>query len=221
MNVLKILKGLPIEKICGVGPRLKVRFNLLGIRTCDQLAEYPEYILVEHFGVMGRWLKAVCRGEEVGTLADKEDDSAPPKSVGHSQTLREVTSDQEFIKDWTYLLSSMVAARLRRGDLQGKTVHFYISDGFASGFSKQKTFADPTYDGQEIYHRCLHIIGLLGIQRLCARVLAVSVTNLSPLDNHFLFERQIKRDRLLKSLDRINDRFGEWTIFPASLKGAQ
>ncbi len=220
-EMLKVMKTIPVEKICGVGPRLTKRFHLLGIYSCGELAEFPEKVLIEHFGIMGRWLRGVCRVEEVGIFDDEQDAEAPPKSVGHSQTLREVTGDQQFVKDWIYLLSEMVGQRLRRKGLQGRTVHFYISNGFEAGFAKQKTFVEPTYDGYEIYQHCLHIIRMLGIDRLSARVLAVSVSHLSSLDDRYLFEKDIRRDRLLKQMDLINDRFGPWTVFPASLQGAK
>ncbi len=217
-EALAVLQNLPIEKICGIGERLRERFNRLGIQTCGQLAEYPNQLLKEHFGVIGLWLKAACQIKEMGDIGYAKEKEASPKSVGHSQTLREVTRDQEYIRGWIYLLSEMVAQRLRWMRLQGRRVYFYISDGFGGGFSKQKTFVEPTYDGYEIYERCLSIIHLMNLSHLIARVLAVSVSMLSVADPNSLFEDDLKRDRLLHHLDSINTKYGEWTIFPAALK---
>ena len=219
-EALAILRNLPVEKICGIGERLKRRFHLLGIATCGQLAEYPPEVLKEHFGIVGLWLRATCRVEDFGEIEYVTDADAPPKSVGHSQTLRCTTNDQQFIKDWIYLLSEMVAQRLRRKELMGRTVHFYISDAVGGGFAKQKTFLEPTYDGREICQRCLHILKLLNFSYLCARVLGVSVSHLSPADNCYLFDGPVRRDQLMHSVDRINRKFGEWTVYPAALKNA-
>jgi len=220
-QALKVLKDLPIEKICGIGDHLKKRFHRLGIQTCGELGRCPQDILEAHFGIIGTWLKAACLVEDKGDISYFEDHNSPPKSVGHSQTLRTPTNDEEYIKDWVYLLSEMVAQRLRRKDLQGRTVHFFMSDGFGGGHGKQKTFAQPTYDGYEIYQRCLSIMESFHLSCLCVRVLGVSVSHLSVADHHYLFEPQMKRDRLLTYLDTINDKYGEWTVFPASLKEAQ
>jgi hypothetical protein len=114
----------------------------------------------------------------------------------------------------------MVAQRLRRKDLQGRTVYFHISDGIGGGVSRRRTYHTPTYDGAEIYHRCLDIIRSFGMKELCARFLAVSVSNLAPAGHHYLFDREVRRENLMKTVDRVNDRFGEWTVYPASLRNA-
>ncbi len=211
------VRRLPIEKICGIGSRLKRRFNLLGVFNCEQLSHFPDAVLKQHFGVVGLWLKAVALGQDAGGVGFTVEGEAPPQSVGHSQTLREVTSDQVYIHEWIYLLSEMVGERLRRKRLQGRTVHFYFSDGFEGGWGKQKTFNEPTYDGREICRRCCTIIQLLKIKALTVRMLAVSVTGLVPAQDAYLFDNDQRRVRLLESMDAINHRFGEWTVFPASV----
>lgn len=220
-EIIEQLKDMPVEKICGIGSRLKRRFNLLGVHTCGQLADYPTDLLQRHFGVIGVWLKTACLVEDIVDIDYFERANNPPKSIGHSQTLRETTDDVEFIKEWIYLLSEMVGQRMRRKRLQGKTVYFYISDGFERGFSKRITFAQPSNDGLEIYQRCLQIIDQLNIEHLYARVLGVSVSNLQAAYDDYLFEEDKRRSRLIEHMDHINDRFGEWTIYPASLKRAR
>jgi len=226
-QILEVLEDLPIEKICGIGGQLQKRFNCLGVFSCGELAQYPAEILKQHFGKIGLWLKAAAKAEDVGTIGYYAEKGAPPKSVGHSQTLRQVSTDEEFIKHWLYLLSEMVGQRLRAKQLQGKTVYVYLNAGFEPvdpldlrSYSKQKTFSEATYDGCEIYHRVLHVLKLMNIPSLQVRVLAVSVSHLQKADTLYLFEDSQKRDRLMMSLDRINNRWGEWTVCPASLKEA-
>lgn len=214
------LKYLPVEKICGIGPRLKRRFNLLGIQTCGQLTKFPDYVLKEHFGVIGLWLKKACLVEDFSDIRFCEEYPLPPKSVGHSQTLKESSDDRAFINEWIYLLSEMTAQRLRKKCLQGKTVYCYMADGFTGGVSKQKTYYDATYDGYEIYQRCLEIINLARLSNFSVRVLGVSVSGLSEANGLYLYEDMNRRERLMKNIDLINEKHGPWTIFPASLKRA-
>jgi DNA polymerase IV len=216
-EALKVMKDLPVEKICGIGGRLKRRFHHLGIETCGQLAVFPEEILKSQFGVMGLWLRSACRVEDSATIGCYLGAPDPPKSVGHSQTLRATTDNWDYIATWIFLLSEMVSCRLRRLRLQGRTVHLYLSDGFLGGFAKQKTFSQATYDGYEIYQRCLHIAKLMGLSSWQVRVLGVSVAQLVPADPHYLFSAQRRRESLLHQLDAINDKYGEWTIYPAQL----
>ena len=219
-EIKKALKDLPVEKICGIGERLKRRMNLLGIATCGELAKFPSDLLKKEFGVIGIWLKMVCLVDDVSNIPFFVDNHVPPKSVGHSQTLRRASCDQQFIRDWIYLLSEMVAARMRKKNLQGRTVYFYISDGIGGGCSRQRTYHEATFDGFEIYQRCLDIVHSFHFKNLCARVLGVSVSNLTKADTCYLFEKDIKRNTLMKSVDQLNDKFGEWTVYPASLKNA-
>ncbi len=220
-EVLTLLTTLPVEKICGIGPRLKERFHYLGVYTCGDLVQYPNSLLKKQFGVVGLWLKAACLVEDISDIPFFADGKPKPKSVGHSQTLRYVSTDQDFIHDWFYLLSEMVAQRLRRQKLQGRTVYIYVADGFKGGHSKRKTFIEPTYDGYEIYQRCLEIIDIFPCKELLVRVLGVSVSNLEPANAIYLFDKDIKRERLIQSIDHINNKHGEWTVYPASLRCAR
>ncbi len=213
-QVLGLMKNLSVDKVCGIGRNLKSRFNHLGVETCGQLAGYPDHLLKDYFGVTGLWLKSACRAEDTSEIGGYTQED-PAKSVGHSQTLREPSCDHEYVRTWMYLLSEMVAHRLRRKKLQGRTVFFYLADGFSGGRAKRKTFQEPTYDGYEIYQRACRILESMRLTSFCARVLGVSVSGLSDADNTYLFEEQNRRDRLLRSVDKINDKYGDWTIYPA------
>ncbi len=217
----EVLKSLSVEKICGIGPRLKRRFSSLGIETCGQLAEYPDAVLKEHFGVVGLWLKSSCLIEDTVSCSYFQKAPDTPKSVGHSQTLKRACADQEYIKNWMYLLSEMIAGRLRHLQRQGRTIFFYFSSDFHQGCARQKTFQEPTYDGYEIYQRVLKVLQEMNVNELIVRVLGINVSNLCEANNRYLFQRQKKRERLLQEIDHINDRFGSWTICPAALKNAE
>jgi len=213
-QVLGAMKNMPVDKVCGIGRHLKRRFNHLGVETCGQLADYPDNLLKDYFGVTGLWLKAACRAED-SSVIEFYTHKDPAKSIGHSQTLREPSNDMEYVRTWIHLLSEMVAHRMRRKRLQGRTVYFYLADGFSGGWAKRKTFQESTYDGYEIYARACRILEMLKLSSFSVRVLGVSVSGLSAADNTYLFDEQNRRDRLLHSVDAINEKYGDWTIYPA------
>ncbi len=213
----EILKDLPVENICGIGSEMKNKLNSLDIFTCGQLARVEVRLLVKNFGKLGTWLHLVSNGRDPISAVNFSAKEEVPKSVGHSQTLRRATSEPEVIRSFMYLLSEMVALRLRKLNIQGKTVTLFISSDYVTGACRQRTFSQFTYDGAEIFKRSLLLLKLFNFRHLIVRLLGVSVSNFTKSETFYLFEEDAKREKLVRNLDKINRNFGEWTIFPASL----
>ena len=104
---------MPIEKICGIGPRMTMYLQQMSVFTCGQLWDISETILVERFGKYGCWLKQTARGEGSSLVKFTAEQRSAPKSVGHSYTLEKDIANPELIYGWVRLLCEMVAARLR------------------------------------------------------------------------------------------------------------
>lgn len=213
----EILRDLPVENICGIGSELKKKLNSLRIFTCGQLAQVKFESLVKNFGKLGEWLHFVSNGIDPISAVNFGVDANPPKSVGHSQTLRQATSEPEVIRSFMYLLSEMVALRLRKLNIRSKTVTLFISSDYLTGSSRQKTFSLFTCDGAEIFKRALFLLKLFNFKHPVVRLLGVSVSNFTENEPLYLFEEDLRREMLIKNLDKINRTFGEWTIFPAAL----
>lgn len=213
-----VFKSLPVQVICGIGPSLKARLNSLGIVTLKDLFEAPEQVLTSHFGKVGGWLYEAVRTNKDLPVAFFDIPEGPPKSIGHSYTLSRETSSNETIFAWIRLLSEMVSTRLRQQNLEAKTLHLYLLNlNENRGFSRQKTFSQPTSDGCELYKRCRGIVGLNKGINFMVRAIGVTSSNFVHQEGLFLFNEQAKRHNLLKSLDSINRKIGEWSIFPASV----
>jgi DNA polymerase-4 len=217
-NLYTIIKGLPIEKICGIGPALTAHLQALGIFTCDQLKVAPENILIDNFGQStGHWLYAVLRTDENLTWQKGEiDASETPKSIGHSYTLPRETRDKNIIYAWLRMLSEMVAERARKGHFTGRTVTLWISSKNDSS-NRQKTYSIPTNDGWEIFVRSRAILGQKKGIIPVVRALGVSLSGLISDCALPLLTEQKKREALLSAMDRVNARYGDWTLSPAVL----
>ena len=216
-QVTDFLRDIPVEAVPGIGPRLKEQLNLLSVFTCGQLHALDLEFLAGRFGKAGSWMWGISRLEDGYQISNWESGELPPKSVGHSYTLEREIRRLDTLKVWIRLLSEMVAYRLRRDDLQAKVTHLYINapDDF---FSREKKFYSPTYDAGEIYRRCLIILKTFNFKSVRARALGVSASCLVPAEHQHLFEKDKKREQLIFALDKINERFGEWSICPAVLK---
>jgi len=221
-NLDAFIQDVPVEKVCGIGPALTAHLQTLGIVTCDQLKTIPENILINNFGKStGHWLYAILRTDENSTYQKGESETPEiPKSVGHSYTLPRETYDQKVINAWLRMLSEMVAERMRKYGLLGRTTSLWISSRNAS-FFRQKTHPIPTSDGSEIFVRSRGILsqrkGQIGPVRALGVTLSGLVSDCAPP----LLTEQKKREALLKAMDQVNAKYGDWTLSPAVLSFIQ
>lgn len=216
-RVLDFLKDIPVEDVPGIGPRLKEQLNLLCVFTCGQLHDLTAEFLVGRFGKVGAWMRGISRMEDGYEINNWENEELPPKSIGHSYTLEKDIYRVETLRVWIRLLSEMVAYRLRKAGLQARVIHLYLREG-NSFLSRQRTFYSATSDASEIYRRCLLIFNSFSCRGIGVRALGVSTSSLVPSEEIFLFETDKKRHCLIRTVDAINEKFGEWAIHPAVLK---
>jgi DNA polymerase-4 len=215
-EIEEILRDLPVERLQGIGPKLEEALKSMGILTCGQLGRFPVPQLTKRFGVIGERLHEMGLGLDESPVVplDKEEDA---KSISHSVTLEEDTSDLNLLKKVLLQLSERVSRRMRRDGFFGRRVTLTVrySDFFT--FSKQKTLSKWINSGNEIFRQAFEIFESIPHPKP-VRLLGVGVSHLKKewcqLD---LFEKREKKDQLLKAMDRVNERFGDWTLTWASL----
>jgi DNA polymerase-4 len=215
-DVEEILKDLPVSKLYGIGPKLTETLNSIGIFTCGQLGKFPVSSLSKRFGAIGEGLHEMGLGLDGSPVIpfDKEEDA---KSISHSVTLEEDTSDPNILRKVLLQLSERVSRRMRREGFYGKRIALTVrySDFFT--FSKQKTLSKWINSGNEIFQYASEIFKSVSHPKPI-RLLGVGVSLLKKewcqLD---LFEKRGKKDNLLKAMDRVNERFGDWTLTWAGL----
>jgi DNA polymerase-4 len=145
---------------------------------------------------------------------DEEEDA---KSISHSVTLEEDTSDPNLLRKVLLQLSERVSRRMRREGFYGKRIAITIRYSDFYTFSKQKTLSRLINSGNEIFHSAVELFESIPHPKTI-RLLGVGISFLKKewcqLD---LFEKRDKKDSLLKAMDRVNDRFGDWTLTWAGL----
>ena len=87
--------------------------------------------------------------------------------------------------------------------------------------SVQKTFKSPSKDGNDIYNKSLIIMGRIREKMPLVRALGVTCANLQKGGYLPLFPNQKRREQLLETIDRINDKLGDDTIYPAVISLAK
>jgi DNA polymerase-4 len=210
-EVEEILRDLPVSKLYGIGPKLTEALNSIGIFTCRQMGRFPISVLTKRFGIIGEGLHAMGLGLDDSPVVPF-DEEGNAKSISHSVTLEEDTSDPNMLRKVLLQLSERVSKRMRKEGFYGKRIAITVrySDFFT--FSKQKTLSKWMNSGNEIFQHAFETFKSVSHPKPI-RLLGVGMSLLKKewcqLD---LFEKRDKKDNLLKAMDRVNERFGDWTL---------
>jgi DNA polymerase-4 len=222
-KVETLYQRLKLTDIPGIASRTEKNLNLLGIKTLRNLRDYPQSKLVAHFGIMGYHLHKI--GQLQGSwyedaFGQEEGKDAPIKSMGHSYTLPNSTSESKLALQVLYKLSEMVGKRLRESGLCGNVVHFITSSADGNYFSRQHKINYFTEDGREIFMEASRIFNSAQGNHTFKsqlpktfRLIGVTVSGLKLSDKQeSLFEADRRKSMLIKFLDKINDKYGDFTI---------
>lgn len=237
-EAIKILDKVELDEICGIGPRIKARLNNMGIFNFSQLRKVPLPALLASFKSYGQTLYNMARGIDESSVVpfyEKEE----VKSIGHRHTLHHDTNNPEEIKQLLLKLTELIARRLRAKKLVGKTVSCWYREAFHSlgwnvfntgGWiaSNPRFFGDgmqttvsPTNDGLEIFKASWKIFHTIWSGDKI-RMVGVSISNLKPQNpqNLSLLPETRREEVILKAIDKINDKFGEFTLQRGTLLGS-
>ncbi len=215
-DVPKLIWPLPVEELIGVGERMKVHLNKLGIETIGDLAQFSVAVLKEKFGKYGEMLHQSAKG--IGDWIVNPSNFLEIKSVGHSYTLAYDTNDLEIIRWYIYYLASKVARRLQKENLVGKTITLVMRTADFTNIGKSETIGEYTNHPQIIadtaYQLFIKHCQIPIVIRNGIRLVGVSVSNLAKPSHQQLnlFCNQQKISRILASVGEIKDKYGEEVI---------
>ena len=219
------------DQICGIGRRLEERLREIGITQLLQIRLMPQGCLLASFGP--HWSKELVR------MAWGKDDSSVvpgrelglPKSVSRTYTLRREIFDKEEILAVVRNLVEEAAEKLRRARMAGRQFGLMIRGrGSSSRVSKMPpsiysqsdvllvTRKSYTSDPLTVFRELKRLFEKRRWQAP-VRFLGVWISLLaeeSALADCFFPEAR-RRKLILAAQDRINQRFGNYTLFPASL----
>ncbi|MHB8535977.1 MAG: DNA polymerase Y family protein [Sulfuricaulis sp.] len=210
------LAGVPMEKVCGLGPNTAEFLSFHGARTCGDVARLPMTVLARRYGVRGKYLWLACQGLDTEPVIT---DIAPPQSVGHGKVLPPRTAAAHVVETYLRHMCEKVAARLRRYDMQAGQLYiglrlqtpyeeigqlFLLPYGLPDGgsmFELARKFLGQRWHGEVVTH----------VQVTAAQLRPVS----GQLDLFSIGDsRTVNR---YSAVDRINTRYGEFTVAPAIL----
>jgi DNA polymerase-4 len=216
-NFNGILRELPVDKLHGLGKKTAESLRRIGISTIGELGDASSSLLTMHFGFWGHILKCMGQGIDNSPVSYywKYDDQ---KSMGHSHTLSADTSNPAIIKAYTLMLCQRVAMRLRNDGKAAYTVALTIRYKDFKTVCYRKTAGYLLDTPHGIYHICLKILREFIRIRKPIRLIGVSVTNLVNMsDQLYLIDEFNRSESLNRAVVMLNNKYGEFTIKPASL----
>jgi len=213
----RLYEKLKLTDIPGIARRTERNLGDLGIRSLADLRDYPESKLVAHFGIMGYHLHQMGQLEGSWKENLSEVDDEPIKSIGHMYTLPQEFRQQRVMKEVLYKLSEMVGARLRVNRLMGSVVHVYLRDAQYEGSCGSRKLGYFLEDGRDIYLEAMGILlgqnADLEFWQKNLYLIGVTVAGLAPRQHQqSLFKFDEKKRRLVRALDKVNDKYEDFTI---------
>lgn len=206
-QAIKILDQVGLDEICGIGPRIKSRLNKMGLFNFRQLRQVPLPILLFYFKSYGQFLYDAARGIDHSRIVpfyEKEE----VKSVGHRHTIDHDIKDPAEIKQILLKLCEMVAMRLRAKNLAGKTISCYYRTSHPWGVIGSHRTIFYANDGLEIFQNAWQIFQNIWHGEKI-RMIGISISNLKPPDLTLLHD---KKELINKILDKVNNKFGDFTL---------
>ena len=213
-----VFARLPVSEMVGIGKSTARALNSLGIRTLGRLAETPEELLRQEFGMMGPLLKRMARGEWGGRMRQEEERGPAEKSMGHERTFGEPLGDPIDLRGKLVALAEMVARRVRRAGCEGRVLTLKLRYSDFQTIHHQSVLPDPTDDEELLIEHAWRLLEETLAPGKTVRLLGLSLGRLKKkmrdegqLDifNAGVLER---RAVLYRAVDGLRDRFGERVV---------
>jgi DNA polymerase IV len=204
-NCIEKTNRVVVGEVCGIG---RARTRWLQERGAYTLEQARQLELPEELADL-IWLRDEAK-------LTTEEDLQPAKSVSRTYTgYRELQKESEVARLVRNLIEE-ATGKLREMGRRGRTVCLALSSDEGLSFWARRTVKSPIDDGQivfELLWKEYLVCPLPGV-----RFAGVGISNLTE-DNQLLIWPQ--KDELLKAVDRVNYKFGLFTLYPARLLGGE
>lgn len=214
-NFKKIYRSLELTDLCGIKLANAARLNRMGIFTVLDFYEAPFWKLKSAFAsINGYYWYARLRGQEIDNI------NFARKSYGNSYALSKPFAQ---VSELTPILQKLVektGARMRKAGYKSRGVHLAINYRDRTSWHRGMALPEPIFDSRDIYKYALRLLSAAPYQKPVAN-LAVSCFNLVKIKEPqlTLFEDLLKKEKLVRAVDRVNQRWGNFVITPARMLG--
>lgn len=209
----------PLSKIWGIGPRMEVNLNRLGIYSVYDLAHYDRNKLKQKFGVIGTELWNHANGIDLSLIGDME--KTRDKSYSHSQVLFKDYNGNN-IKIIIREMVEVVAMRLHKNHVTSSVIGLGIgySKDVGGSFYHQIKLDQPTdiesvilANALMIFHKYYEDLPIRKVTVSCGRLQEKSGVQLNIFDN---IEKIKEQEQINEAILEIKDKYGKNALLKAS-----
>lgn len=216
-NIDSVLRELHLTEAWGIKERTAYHLNQLGIFNLNDLKNYPVTNLMQAFGLPGYYLWANVNGIELEGV--KTPEQLKPKSFGHSYSLPKKTTDLIYLRSILMKLCEKTGRRLRGAGMEAKNIEALLTYIHGGARCKIIKTPKPLFDTLEIFKQADAILFSAPLHDQ-VRLIAVRVTNIVPASGQLsFFENTTKLKKIALAMDKINNRFGDFTIISGQMFG--
>ena len=219
VDIHSIYGQLNLLDLPGINYRYKARLNMAQIFTPLDFLNTPMYVLKHEVfrSIVGYYWYLRLRGYEVdATLLHT-------KSFGNDYAVGNKTSDPERISQFIMKLSEKTGRRLRHHGYQAHGVYLGLGFENRTWWSKSRRSNLAIYSTQDIYLSLMRLFRLVDIRSRVAHI-NIAVYDLAPITPFQLGlfdDTRLDTRSLARASDAVNDRYGEFTLVPASMANMQ
>jgi len=213
INFLSIYSDLKLIDLPGIKSRNALRLNMMGIFDVMDFYNSSLWKLKASFKSINSYYWFLrLRGWEI------DDFESSRKSYGNSYALPKPFKDLNELSPILMKLVEKMSSRLRRAKLKTQGIHLavYYKDG--SFWHQGVKTSRVLFDTRDIYKELFNLLRLSFLGNP-VREIFVSCFNLVRSESSQLeiFEDVLKKEKISKSIDEINNRWGEFIVYSAKM----
>ncbi len=213
-NILDVYSRINLIDFPGINVRMQIRLAQAHIYTPLDLFNASALTLKKFAfrSILGYQWYLRLRGWE----ADRVEFTR--KSFGQDYAMSEKTADPDKLKRLLLKLCEKMGRRLRRHGYQAQGVHvalLYTDGTFWHHGRKTKSLL---YTTAELYQEILYTLKMQLPQKEVGKIMVRCYDLVSsPSSQPTLFDVEDKKRKVSEALDKVNDRYGEFTLVPARM----
>jgi len=217
----RTLAPLDIHRLWGLGPVAAGRLNQLGVRTIGDLQQRSDAWLERQLGAAGPAFARLARGLDDRPVTPDHD----AKSIGQEKTFGDDLSDLDAARSVLLAQIEDVAARLRRHKRYARRLSLKLRHPPFQTLSRSITWEQATDQTQEIWRQARSLFDQWAadeFKRL--RLIGVAVSKLTDAPGSgglFTLDQHVRARELDRTMDAVNQRFGQGAIRRAASAGPQ
>lgn len=218
-NIMATYQSLELRDLCGINYRMEARLNAVGITTPVEFLQASADTLKKRVyrSIEGyRWHQRLRGYEADGVMFGR-------KSYGNDFAIYRATSDKHELSRLIMKLCEKTGRRLRRDSYLAHGAHLWLLYNDSTYWHHGSKTHGTLYSTNDIFLHIMRIFNRQPEPKAVAKI-GVSVYGLQPTrpEQTELFETIATKQRTIaRTLDTLNDRYGEFTVVPALIMSMQ